>query len=403
MKNESGTILFLSNDASRTGAPIFLLRLLRWLRQNHDYSFRTLVGRYGDLVPDFEALGPVDSFEPKPTAAYKVLRRLKLNGSYRAKHQQALRAKLSRCDIRLIYCNTIANGKILDFLSFLRCPVICHVHELESVIHDFGQQNMDSIRKYTAKYIAVSQAVKSNLLEKHKIPEDKICLISGFIPQPEGPPQERTASRSAVRQELGIPVGSKLICGSGSIEHRKGADLFLKIAGGVKEATSDNSVHFVWIGGRPDRVAQMQKEIRSSPLQDVVHFIGSRASMIPYYDASDLFLLSSREDPFPLVMLEAASRCLPILCFADSGGAPEFVENDAGVVVPNFDTAHMAKEVIRLLSAPEFSGRLGNAGQQKVMNRFTLDRGAPKIAQVIRENLTESEDYAEAQLFRSES
>jgi glycosyltransferase involved in cell wall biosynthesis len=399
MSNSSGTILFISNDASRTGAPIYLLRLLRWLRDNRDDSFCTLVGTYGALAPQFEELGETDYFEPRPTVIYRVLRRLKWNRAYRASHQRTLRAALSRRDIRLVYCNTIANGEILQHLSFLRCPVICHVHELESSIAHFGPGNMALIKEHASQFIATSQSVKSNLSGRHGIPEERIRLIFGGIPIEQVPRSGSGAVREAVRRELGIPLQSKLVCGAGSPGHRKGTDLFLRVAEDVRHADGNGNVHFVWVGGNSDSVHRVRKEIESSPLRDVVHFVGSKAEMNAYYDASDMFLLSSREDPFPLVMLEAASRGLPIVCFAESGGGPEFVEDDAGTVVPGFDTAKMAQEVMRLLSAPQLSRRIGKAGQQKVANRYTLDICAAKIAEVIKEALGESrgpERHAEA-------
>lgn len=56
------------------------------------------------------------------------------------------------------------------------------------------------------------------------------------------------------------------------------------------------------------------------------------------YDyAVDVFALNSREDSFPLVMLEASACCLPVFCFADSGGDPEFVTEDSGLVARYHD------------------------------------------------------------------
>ena len=52
------SILFVSHDASRTGAPIALLTFLRWLRANTDYRFEVLLGSGGALEPAFEALAP---------------------------------------------------------------------------------------------------------------------------------------------------------------------------------------------------------------------------------------------------------------------------------------------------------------------------------------------------------
>src|SRR5205807_5013181 len=96
------TILFISHDASRTGAPIFLLRFLRWFRDNYRTPFRILVGRWGELTPDFKTLAPVDHFEPSPTLIYRALRRSRMNGSYCTHHLGSLRERLLGADIGLI-------------------------------------------------------------------------------------------------------------------------------------------------------------------------------------------------------------------------------------------------------------------------------------------------------------
>src|SRR5580698_5439034 len=58
MGQSSPSILFLSHDASRTGAPIALLTFLKWLRANSDYRFEVVLGSGGPLEPDFKALAP---------------------------------------------------------------------------------------------------------------------------------------------------------------------------------------------------------------------------------------------------------------------------------------------------------------------------------------------------------
>src|SRR4051812_25390433 len=50
--------LFISHDASRTGAPKVLLHLVSWLRTNLDFPCVVLLGRGGPLQPDFEAVAP---------------------------------------------------------------------------------------------------------------------------------------------------------------------------------------------------------------------------------------------------------------------------------------------------------------------------------------------------------
>src|ERR1700750_3279327 len=131
----AGTLLFLSHDASRTGAPIFLLNFLRWLHQDGNVDFRILTGRPGDLSADFEAIGKVDSFEPSDALWYKAMRQLRLNFWYDSYHRARLREAFLNEKISLIYVNSVASAGMLDFLSFVDCPVICHVHELAGAIH----------------------------------------------------------------------------------------------------------------------------------------------------------------------------------------------------------------------------------------------------------------------------
>jgi len=386
MNNRLPGILFISQDASLTGAPIFLLRFLQWFREHTNVPFHVLIGRWGKLFPDFECLGPVDLFEPRPTLARRILRRLTGIKPNNSNHLSLLRQKLSESNIGVIYSNTIVNGHILDFLSFLRCPVICHVHELEYAISNIGAENFDLVRKYTSSYIAVSRAVKRNLVENRGILDRDVDVIHGFIPIGVTP-GDVAKSPTDVRKELGIAAESKLVCACGSIEPRKGTDLFLQVARRVVGTYNIAPVHFLWVGGDLKQVRAMRKEAKSLSLQSVVHFVGHKSDVESYYNASDLFLLPSREDPFPLVMLEAAWRGKAIVCFDNAGGAPEFVGHDAGFVVPAFDVEEMSDRVVTLLSSNDLRGRMGTIAQQRVANQHDLSEGAAKIARLIDDKL----------------
>jgi glycosyltransferase involved in cell wall biosynthesis len=388
MKNQSPTVLFVSHDASPTGAPIFLLRFLRWFREYRHIPFQILVGSSGDLMPEFESVGHTELFEPKPTPLNRILRRLKVGAPKASEQKTLLRKRLAESNVGLVYCNTIVNGRMLRFLSFLNCPVICHVHELEQVIRLTSDEvSLSLVKQFASSYIAVSHAVKQNLVTNHGIAEDRVRVIHGFIPTGESKQTEIAKRDSDVRRELGIPAEAKLVCACGSIEPRKGTDLFLKVAEKVAESYKEAPVHFIWIGGRSEQVTAMRKQVKSLTYRNLIHFVGRRKDVNPYYDASDVFLLPSREDPFPLVMMEAALRKKAIVCFDNSGGAPEFVEHDAGFVVPGFDLNRMAEKVGELLASGDRRNRMGAVARQKVLDRHDLRVSAPKISTIIQDEL----------------
>jgi glycosyltransferase involved in cell wall biosynthesis len=96
-----------------------------------------------------------------------------------------------------------------------------------------------------------------------------------------------------------------------------------------------------------------------------------------------VFALVSREDPFPLVMLEAAFAGKPVVCFEGAGGAPEFVEPDAGFVVPYLDVGAMADRVAQLLRSEDLRLQLGQRGHDKVRRQHDVEIAGPQILGVI--------------------
>jgi glycosyltransferase involved in cell wall biosynthesis len=372
-------VLFISHDASRTGAPILLLHLLGWLKSRTSLGFEILLGEDGELRSEFEALAPVSvvgrwrsGWAPADLAS-RVRRR-------------RLLARLRTAGWGAIYANTIANGETLDALGPGRCPVICHVHELETMIGFHGSANFDAVKRHTHRYIACSDAVKTNLVKRHQIDPATIDVIREFIPLRHEAVDVSAQSRDRIRHELGIPAGALVVGASGTTDWRKGPDLFIQLARAVHRKRAALPVHFVWIGGAPRgtyRFEELQHDVRAIQMEDRIHFIGARADALACFATFDLFALVSREDPFPLVCLEAASLHKPIVCFEGAGGEQEFVEQDCGFVVPYLDIAAMADRVLTLLESEQLRRDCGDRAAEKLRCRHDISVAAPKILSII--------------------
>jgi glycosyltransferase involved in cell wall biosynthesis len=322
------------------------------------------------------------------------MRRLRLHNWYDSNHLKRLRERFLRENVALIYVNSIASAGMLEFLSFVDCPVICHVHELDGAIRAIGVQNLAVLEKRQPLYIAVSRAVKESLVENNAIPSSQIQVIHGFIPIARESAVSSEATRRQLRERIGIPQEAKVVCACGSVDFRKGTDLFLELARRTMQNFDTAPVHFVWVGGTREKIAAMRGQVHDAALKGMVHFVGHTSDPAAYFDASDVFVLTSREDPFPLVVMEAALRSKPIVCFAHAGGAPEFVEADTGFVVPTLDLDSMSDRVVELLSAPNLATRMGRAARQKVMLRHSLDVGGNTIAAAIDDTLRIRRDWS---------
>lgn len=393
------SILFISHDACRAGAQILLLDLIRWIKRNTKINFRIVLGNGGAIFNEFKKLSDV-----------LVISELKQkhNNNMSAIKQELKHFYDSQFD--LIYANTVVSGDYLDFFEFIDAPILTHVHELEKSIQKFaGPDIMKKVLASTCHYIAASPPVKENLVSTHTIPEEKISVVNAFIRPTLDPVTPE--SREAARKRLGLPMGTKLVFGCGSLDWRKGVDLFLEVASEVKKNT-EKKFHFYWIGGGDidfpidygeNPTAAKEKTFRqyATELNIIknVTFIGEKESPRDYFMAGDLFALTSREDPFPLVCLEAANCGLPVLCFEGRGGMPDFVENDCGFVVPYPDVKEMARNIVQLIQDSKLNAEMGEKALIKLHERHVVSIAAPDILDIIQNrvlrkfSLAKSKEY----------
>jgi glycosyltransferase involved in cell wall biosynthesis len=155
----------------------------------------------------------------------------------------------------------------------------------------------------------------------------------------------------------------------GTISRRKGSDLFVEAARRVSERVGD--VRFEMIGSTE---APLEREWAGEVLARAAR-AGIRhraaADVQAVLTGWDLFVLPSREDPFPNVVLEAMAAGVPVVA-ADVDGVPEQVSPDTGVLVPAEDPDALGGAVVELLGSPSARRSMGAAGRRRVAERFTL-------------------------------
>ena len=379
------SILFISHEASRTGAPLLLLHLLRWIRRHTDWDVEVLLAGGGEMAGDFAKLSPTSMLPPWSAAMRPRAIRDRL----------AHRRLVSRLKSRpwsLIYSNTATNGDVLKLFGEGQL-VISHIHELATTIRQLGTDNFDAVRRYTTRYIACAEAVKRDLVEGWPIDAATVDVVHGFVDMPLVEASEAARLRRKIRNELGIPPNAFVVGASGVVAWRKAPDVFVALANRVNMRCPDTPVHFVWMGAFADTISEQQlnHDLRGLGLKGLVHFIGSRPNARPYFHAFDVFAMVSREDPFPLVCLESASTGTPIVCFDYAGGTKEFVEDDCGAVLPYQDVDAMASAILRLRNNDELRLEQGRCAAEKARRRHDIDYSAPKIVEIVDRLLAQRE------------
>lgn len=385
-------VLFISHDAFRGGATLFLLNVQRWLRENTDLRFVTLLARSGEMADAFRELGPVLSIDP-PGLPQRVLAKLQRLSGAPPSHPQAhgirraLRQLRERHRVALVYSNTAINGWLLPAFDGLGCPVISHIHELESAIQLYGVADFQKVVQRTTRYIAVSQDVRDNLVANHGVVSERVTVVPGFVPTKRLPSAPVETLRTRMRAELGLPSDALLVgcCGVG--DYRKGVDLLSQLALAMPLSLGGREVHLVWIGaiqGGPTLHA-LRQDARLAGVGRRVHFVGARKDAYDWIASLDAFALLSREDPFPLVMMEASVLGVPLVAFDNTGGATTFCAGGAGLVVPYLRLDLFAAALTQVLEQAQLRDTLTAQAGERVRARHDSAVVVPQLLQIINE------------------
>lgn len=369
------SILFVGHDANLAGAQLVLLNLMKWIWESTNFQIKMLLLDGGPLLNEYQRICPVLSWT-ELSKRYPDPR----------KKERFLRKFVGRPD--LVYGNTVIASNIYDTLKYLNAPYLTHVHELQKSITLYaGDETVEKMCLLTNKYIACSNSVASNLKKKHGILPGKIDTIHPFVQNlnvadPGLPKKHR-------RKRLGLLESGFIVLGCGSIYWRKGVDLFIDTAFEFSRKEKTENFHFYWIGenvwnsdaSSKDICSweQLEEKICSFGLENNISFIGRRNNVLEYLLAGDVFYLPSREDPFPLVCLEAAQCGLPIIYFSDAGSIGDFVGEDAGYAIRNGDTMEASEKIASLAKNKKLANYMGQTAREKFNMNYTISAIAPKI------------------------
>jgi glycosyltransferase involved in cell wall biosynthesis len=238
------------------------------------------------------------------------------------------------------------------------------VHELDYGARSFtAAQSLRNVIAMSDAFMVPCEAVKRYLMTEQGVPASKLGVVNYYIPSFQ---RASAGQVEEFRRRHGI-TARFVVGGMGMIDWRKGTDVFIQVAAQTLRARPAGDVQFVWMGASDDLEYRRQlHDVRRLNLDGQVVILPMSGETACFFKSLDLFLMTSREDPYPLVVLEAASEAVPTVCFREAGGIPEFVEADSGGVVDYMDTVAMAGAVRAYFAEPELLRAHGENAQRRV-------------------------------------
>ncbi len=358
-------IVCVSHDAGFYGAQLLILHVAEILHEH--FGFRVVAVLLGDgpLKARFERIGEVISFSDP---SWRVQAKPEVN---RARQQEIKR--LFDGGARHAICNTSASGHVVRMLKQEGFQVIALIHELPILIREFHlEPSVKEIGQWSDRVVFPAAFVRDRFLPIAGLDPARAVVRPQGLFRSNPHRNAKNEAKTHLLSELGLAPNARVILAAGSGDRRKGFDIFCQIAARIVRRVSDT--HFLWIGDDTTSFAKDCKEwVQAVGLQGNVHFKGVLEDpdvYLRHMAGADLYLMTSREDPYPSVILDAMEAQVPVVGFADAGGFTELLEAGAGVLVPFENREAMAAAVNALLVEPARALQMGEQGRRIIDTRF---------------------------------
>jgi glycosyltransferase involved in cell wall biosynthesis len=267
---------------------------------------------------------------------------------------EALAASLWASGYRHAVANTVVCGAFLAALRARGFDAIGLVHELPGMIDHYALAAPAEAMAESARLLVFpAEVVRERFVARYPVCAGRTRVRpQGLYKRSRlGDPARRAEARDRALAQLGLPAEARVILGVGFTEPRKGPDAFVRAVGSL--AAGDPRVHGVWIGHHhPGFQPEVERAIAATGAADRIHFPGRTNDTEAWYAAAEVFALTSSEDPYPSVVLEAFDAGVPVVGFAGTGGLDGLIAATGGGLVAAADDAAFAAACARLLADP---------------------------------------------------
>jgi glycosyltransferase involved in cell wall biosynthesis len=263
-----------------------------------------------------------------------------------------------------------------------------HGHVLEGYFNPLVSRTFlgaeRSLARVTDRIVAISPRIRDELSRDLRIgcPEQYRVVPLGFDLSDLAAIDD--ARRASARRTLTLPASAHVVVTIGRLTAIKQHTLFLETAAIV--AQRDPAAVFL-IAGDGELRGDLEQRTRALGLADRVRFLGWQRDLATIYGASDVFLLTSRNEGTPVALIESLAAGTPGVS-TDVGGVRDVITgDDVGLLAPSGDAAALADGVLRLLGDRGRRQAMGDRGRASVVARYQIDRLVADVAGLYHELL----------------
>ncbi len=274
---------------------------------------------------------------------------------------------------------------VLANMLAARRPIVFSAHGL--LFRDFDRPRWS--HRLAAKRLAGFTAESERVAERYtqhlgwSRPVDR-------VPNGVSVPDLSPTARTQVRQAMGVPDDTFVFVSVGNAKPEKGFEDLLDAASLLRRQAPDRPFQ-CWIVGAPqetDYQAQLLAKHALLDLENQVKFLGFQPDLQSLYQAADAFLLSSRSEGLPMVLLESMMAGLPALA-TRVGAVPDVVTDDVGLLVDPCAPDQLSQAMARLLHDRNLCQTLGANARRRAVAEYSVQTMAARYLEVFQHAVTQ--------------
>ena len=265
-----------------------------------------------------------------------------------------------------------------------------HGHVLEGYFRPLASRLFIALERMMSRVtdclVAISPTIRRELLATFHIGgESQYRVIPlGFDLGPFAAIDDQ--DRAAARRALALPPNAPVVATVGRLTAIKQPHLCLEV---IAQLAVRNSDIVAVIAGDGELRDELRDRAAALRISDHIRWLGWRRDLATIYAATDVFLLTSRNEGTPVALIEAMASGVPGVS-TDVGGVKDVIDSSAvGSVTPAGDVAALAAAVQRLLNDSDLRRRMGDGARAHVLRKYAIDRLVRDIDEMYRELLSE--------------
>lgn len=229
------------------------------------------------------------------------------------------------------------------------------------------------------RIVVTCDEIRQNLIQRGT-PANRLVVIPCAAPKS----CEITPDRQQVLHELGLPRGARVIGAAGPLVPSSRFKDLIWTADLLKVLCDD--VHLVIIGDGPQRW-RLRRYCRQLHIEDRVHLLGDRRDAERLISILDLFWAGGQEASQAGAIMTAMAAAVPTLAANTPATRDVVIPDQTGVLFPIGNRAALARRSKTLLDDPTLAQRIGEAGQHRMRDKFSVDRMVQRYTSLYHELL----------------